>query len=73
MKLHLEFNLPEEQDEADLALKGPRLEGFIRELENYFRSVRKYGTERYPDGSVSQEIIEGFEEFYYELKRQNDL
>lgn len=41
-KVIMEFNLPEEQDEFDLARQGSGLNSTLWEFDNYLRSRLKY-------------------------------
>lgn len=41
-RVSLEFDLPEEQEEFDLAYHGARLSVIIEDLDNYLRNRMKY-------------------------------
>lgn len=42
MKAILEFNLPEENEDHDLALNGYKYKIIVDEIDNYLRSKLKY-------------------------------
>ena len=43
MKAILEFNLPEDQDEYKLASSAGQMHGVLWQLDQYLRSIVKYG------------------------------
>lgn len=43
MKGTLEFNLPEEQEEFEIAQNGGQYASIINDLDNYLRTKTKYG------------------------------
>ena len=57
MKAILEFNLPEENDEFDLAVNAVKWYSVCWELDQYLRSKTKYA----PD-SMPNEVYEAFNE-----------
>ena len=42
MRARLDFNLPEEQTEFNLAVKSPKLHSVLLELDSYLRAKVKY-------------------------------
>jgi hypothetical protein len=56
----LEFNLPEERDEFDLAINGWKYKSVLAEFDNYLRSKVKYA-------ELSEEQYQIFEEIRTEL------
>lgn len=61
MKVTLEFNLPEEEEEFDLACKAGKMASALYEIGQALRGAEKYG----PDMKASEfrkqfyEIVEG--------------
>ena len=45
MRARLDFNLPEEQTEFNLAVKSPKLHSVLWELDKYLRAKVKYAQE----------------------------
>ena len=45
MRARLDFNLPEEQIEFNLAVKAPNLHSVLLELDSYLRAKVKYAQE----------------------------
>lgn len=41
-KVILEYNLPEESEEYELAMNGSKYHSILWELQNYARTLRKY-------------------------------
>lgn len=80
MKSTLEFNLPEEREEFQLALKGSSMSIALSEIANeIFRPARKHGfsdkelndlVEKNPD---AVEIIGMLETKFYEILEENDI
>lgn len=80
MKSTLEFNLPEEREEFQLALKGSSMSIALSEIANeIFRPARKHG---YPDKELNDlveknpdavEIIGMLETKFYEILEENDI
>jgi hypothetical protein len=61
MKAILEFNLPEDQHEYDLANQAPRTQAFLWDFSQQLRSWRKYHND-FKDASDALEKIT--DEFY---------
>lgn len=80
MKSTLEFNLPEEREEFQLALKGSSMSIALSEIANeIFRPARKHG---FPDKELNDlveknpdavEIIGMLETKFYEILEENDI
>lgn len=80
MKSILEFNLPEENEEFKLALKGVSMSIALSEIANdIFRPARKHGyndkelndlIEKNPD---AEEIIGMLEKKFYEILEENEI
>ena len=80
MKVNLEFNLPEEQDDYQMTIDGPKAFMSLSEIANeIFRPARKYG---YGDAQLQQliednpgafEIISKLESMFYEIIRSNGV
>lgn len=66
-KLKLEFNLPEEQQEADVATNAQRLHTAIFDFMNHIRNKRKHGTEE------EQEAYESVSKDFYECIEDNQI
>lgn len=56
MKSTLEFNLPEDQSDLELALAAAKLMLVIRNLDDTLRSQLKYGTNEKLDDSTVEHI-----------------
>lgn len=56
MKLTLQFNLPEEREEAETALHGMRYRIALSDLDNYLRGKIKYEELSDSDEKIYQEI-----------------
>jgi len=85
MKGILEFNLPEEQEEFDLANKASALRNTLTDAENFvFRPARKHGysdqeiqklveeLDNLSDGKAT-ELISLLEAKFYECAEANDV
>lgn len=55
-KAILEYDLPEERDDFDLAMKAAHLDYVIYELDNYLRGKLKYGELTDDQDRLYQEI-----------------
>jgi hypothetical protein len=69
MKAILEFNLPEDSEDFDLAKNGPKYKLILDELDNYLRAKLKY--EDLPD-DVYDELSRTREKLN-ELCQENNL
>lgn len=58
MKAILEFNLPEEREEFELARNGAKLSYTIGDFQSYLRSKIKYGEMSEAERAVFEEIRE---------------
>ena len=56
MKATLEFNLPEEQSDFDLAVNGAKAQSSLCDMDQWLRSQTKYA----PD-DISDDTFEAFE------------
>ena len=80
MKSTLEFNLPEENEEFKLALKGTSMSIALSDIANeIFRPARKHG---YSDKALSdlieknpdaEEIIGMLETKFFEILQENEI
>jgi len=64
MKAILKFNLPEEQEEFDAAVKGGDMKIVILKLDQYLRGKIKYASDM-----TNDEVIETYEEVRDELRK----
>lgn len=64
MKAILEFNLPEEQSEFDLAVNGAKSQVALWELDQWLRAQYKY----IPDEEYSEDKYETFEKCRVQLR-----
>ena len=82
MKTILEFNLPEDKPELDLALQAPSMHSFIWDLENeVFRKVVRYNVssneklqellQQHPE--VTMQVVETNREIFFELLEENNI
>jgi hypothetical protein len=53
-KITLEYFLPEDEHEAEIAQKSLSLVIAIQEFDNYLRSINKYGHEDFKDPSACE-------------------
>jgi hypothetical protein len=57
MKAKLEFDLPEEREEFETAVKAGKVESALLEFANWLRAEYKYGPNKYPNfDGVEQEL-----------------
>jgi hypothetical protein len=63
MKATLEFNLPEEREEFEIALRAGKLQAALSEFENFLRAQLKYG--ELPEAEYKR--VEMIREKYFEL------
>lgn len=68
MKAVLEFSLPEENSDFELANNGLKYSIVIEEMLNYFRSIYKHG-----DDSVAAEYAEKHRDHLVELLMEYSL
>jgi hypothetical protein len=75
MKAILEFELPDDQAEFDLATRGPDLQIVMNELLSDLRSIWKYGEEGKPSGpqGITPDEAERFRDFIWEHLDHKDL
>lgn len=68
-KITLTFQLPDEQEDLDTALKANSIEITINDMDNYLRSKLKYE----PLSELEYKIYEEIREKLHELMRENGL
>lgn len=66
-KLTLEFNIPEEQQEADISVNAQRLHSTLFDFMNHIRSKRKHGTLK------EQKAYEEVSKEFYNLVESNQI
>lgn len=71
MKAILEFNLPEEQGEFELASQAGSIWCVIWELNQFLRSKLKYESEKYTEEQLK--IYSEIREKLFELREQNNV
>ena len=71
MKAILEFNLPEEQEEFQLAADARKWASFAYEVSQYLRSEAKYNEDAYTDEQYK--VLERIRERFYELLSEEGL
>ena len=64
MKAILEFNLPEDQHDFDLAVNGAKAQVTLWEMDQWLRAQYKYMT----DEEYSEDKYETFEKCRYQLR-----
>jgi len=64
MRAILEFNLPEEQSDFDLAANGAKAQVALWEMDQWLRAQYKY----MPDDEYSEDKYETFEKCRYHLR-----
>ena len=69
MKAILEFNLPDDQYEYDMASKGVAMYNVLWELKSELRSMLKYGD--LPDAQY--EIVEKIQDFLISSLNDNEI
>ena len=77
MKAILEFELPEEREEFEVATNAGKLVAALCEIKNFLRTNRKYGPSNHKLGELSkinadlwQEIVEEIEAGICECMRE---
>ncbi len=70
MKAILEFNLPENQNEFDMALKGSDWHHICWDLDNYLRTEIKYNDEL---SDVQRFELQKVRDKLYDLMNRNNL
>ena len=71
MKATLEFNLPDDQHEFDLAVNGLNWKLFAIHMEEYLRAEYKYN-----DGAYTEEgykVLVQIRDRFYEILREDNL
>jgi len=72
MKVTLEFNLPEEQDEFTLALHGTKYYGVLWELDQELRGILKY--DKIPERvKTAEEAVDYIRNRIYSLIADRDF
>ena len=69
MKAILEFNLPEDQHEYDIATQAPRLQSFLWDFSQQLRSWYKY----HNDFTDSNDALEKIREEFYRLLNTHNI
>lgn len=69
MKAILEFNLPEDQHEYDLAVQSQRLHSFLWDFSQQLRSWYKY----HNDFKDSNDALDKIREEFYNLLNQHNI
>lgn len=75
-KVILEFQLPEETDEYELAMQGHAAAAFIDDWENVLRNMYKYETHPTQNRGLTaseHKIVVEIREAFYNLKRDSGL
>lgn len=70
-KLKLKFKLPEEQPEANLALKGGEYFAVLHDLDQMLRDITKYNNNPFAGGKATEEQIQLAEQIREYLREQN--
>lgn len=70
-KLKLKFKLPEEQSEANLALKGGDYFVVLHDLDQKLRDITKYNNNPFNGGKATEEQIQLAEQIRQYLREQN--
>jgi hypothetical protein len=71
MKATLEFNLPEEQEEFQLATNAVKWMSFAHQFEQYLRAEYKYNEDKYNEDQYKT-LVE-IRETFYELLNEEGL
>lgn len=71
MKATLEFNLPDDQHEFDLAVNGIKWMSFALQFEQYLRGEWKYNEGAYTEEQYK--VLEQIRERFYEIIREEGL
>ena len=70
-KLILKFDIPEEQSEANCALKGGEYFVVIHDLDQKLRDITKYNNNPFAGGKATEEQIQLAEQIREYLREQN--
>ena len=70
-KLILKFNMPEEETEANFALKGGEYFVVLHDLDQKLREITKYENNPFSGGKATKEQIELAEQLRAYLREQN--
>lgn len=70
-KLILEFDMPEEAAEANLALKGGEYFVVLHDIDQKLRDITKYGNNPFAGGKATEEQIQLAEQLREYLREQN--
>lgn len=82
MKTILEFNLPEDQPDLDLALQAPKMHSVLWDMEyEVFRKVVRYNAsnneklqellQQHPE--VTMQVVETIRKMFFELLEENNI
>lgn len=71
MKATLEFNLPDDQHDFDLAVNGVKWMSFAHQFEQYLRAEWKYNEDKYNEDQYKT-LVE-IRERFYEILRDEGL
>ena len=70
-KLILKFKMPEEETEANFALKGGEYFVVLRDINKKLRDITKYNNNPFGGGKATKEQIELAEQLRAYLREQN--
>ena len=70
-KVILEFNMPEEEREAQFALQGESYACVLKNLDQKLRDITKYENNPFGGGEATKEQIELAEQIRQYLREQN--
>ena len=70
-KVILEFNMPEEEREANFALKGESYAYVLKNLDQKLRDITKYKNNPFYGGKATEEQIQLAEQIREYLREQN--
>ena len=70
-KLILKFKMPEEETEANFALKGGEYFVVLRDIDKKLRDITKYKNNPFGGGKATKEQIELAEQLRAYLREQN--
>lgn len=65
MKITIEFNIPDEREEFELAVNAGKTQAIIDDLDNYLRGQIKY------NDTLSDELVMAFEDIRGRLHGEN--
>jgi hypothetical protein len=71
MKATIEFNLPEEKYDFDLAMDASKWRNLVSDMDNYLRSEWKYSDEKYTWEQL--EVLQGIRQKFLELLSEEGL